>query len=85
MVDDAGLAALLLDWRKKCLYNQETDHVFASAETHGKQPLRPSSAMSKHIWPAAKKAGIVKHVRWKVLAMIGPTWTQASQITVASV
>jgi integrase len=131
---DTGLAALLLDWRKKCLYNQKTDYVFASAEKHGKQPLWPSSAMSKHIRPAAKKAGIVKHVRWhvfrhsfatllkangedvktvqeslrhadskvtldtytqglmpvkreaqrKVIAMIGPTWTHASQIADAS-
>jgi integrase len=131
---DAGLAALLLDWRGKCLYNQETDYVFASAEMHGKQPLWPSSAMSKHIRPAAEKAGIVKHVRWhvfrhsfatllkgngedvktvqeslrhadskvtldtytqglmpvkreaqrKVIAMIGPTWTHASEITAAS-
>ena len=63
---DAGLAALLLDWRGKCLYNQNTDYVFASAEMHGKQPLWPSSAMSKHIRPAAKLAGIVKHVRWHV-------------------
>jgi integrase len=63
---DASLAALLLDWRGKCLYNQETDYVFASAEMKGKQPLWPSSAMSKHIRPAAKLAGIVKHVRWHV-------------------
>jgi integrase len=63
---DAGLAALLLDWRGKCLYNQKTDYVFASAEMRGKQPLWPSSAMSKHIRPAAQKAGIVKHVRWHV-------------------
>jgi len=63
---DAGLAALLLDWRGKCLYNQNTDYVFASAEMKGKQPLWPSSAMSKHIRPAAKLAGIVKHVRWHV-------------------
>ena len=34
---DASPSALLLDWRKKCLYNQETDYVFASAEKHGKQ------------------------------------------------
>jgi integrase len=63
---DAGLAALLLDWRGKCLYNQSTDYVFASAEKHGKQPLWPSSAMANHIRPAAKRAGIVKHVRWHV-------------------
>jgi hypothetical protein len=43
----AGLAALLLDWRGRCPYNQKTDYVFASAEKHGKQPLWASSAMSK--------------------------------------
>ena len=63
---DAGLSARLLDWRARCPYNQSTDYVFASVEKHGDQPLWPSSAMSKHIRPAAKLAGIVKHVRWHV-------------------
>lgn len=63
---DAGLSARLLDWRGRCPYNQETDYVFASAEKNGHQPLWPSSAMSKHIRPAAKRAGIQKHVRWHV-------------------
>src|SRR5438874_12700268 len=36
------------------------------AEKKGQQPLWPSSAMSKHIRPAAQRAGIVKHVRWHV-------------------
>ncbi len=130
----AGLSALLLDWRGRCPYNQSTDYVFASAEKHGDQPLWPSSAMSKHIRPAAKRAGIVKHVRWhvfrhsfatllkgngedvktvqeslrhadskvtldvytqglmpvkreaqrKVIEMIGPLWTHASEMTAAS-
>ena len=63
---DAGLSALLLDWRGHCPYNQDSDYVFASAEKRGTQPLWPSSAMSKHIRPAAKLAGITKHVRWHV-------------------
>lgn len=63
---DAGLSALLLDWRGRCPYNQDSDYVFASAEKRGTQPLWPSSAMSKHIRPAAKLAGIKKHVRWHV-------------------
>jgi integrase len=63
---DAGLSALLLDWRGRCPYNQEQDYVFASLEKHGAQPLWPSSAMSNHIRPAAKLAGILKHVRWHV-------------------
>jgi len=63
---DFVLADALLDWRGRCPYNQETDYVFASAEKHGTQPLWPSSAMSQHIRPAAKLAGIRKHVRWHV-------------------
>jgi integrase len=63
---DSGLSAVLLDWRERCPYNQETDYVFASPEKDGTQPVWPSSAMSKHIQPAAKRAGIVKHVRWHV-------------------
>ncbi len=63
---DTALADALLDWRGHCPYNQDSDYVFASSEKHGKQPLWPSSAMSKHIRPAALRAGIVKHVRWHV-------------------
>jgi integrase len=62
----AGLSALLLDWRGRCPYNQEQDYVFASLAKSGAQPLWPSSAMSNHIRPAAKLAGILKHVRWHV-------------------
>ena len=61
-----GLAAVLMDWRAKCPYNQDMDYVFASQKKHGTQPLWPSSAMSKHIRPAAQRAGIHKHVRWHV-------------------
>ena len=63
---EGGLSALLLDWRGRCPYNQDSDYVFASAEKEGKQPLWTSSAMSKHSRPAAKLAGITKHVRWHV-------------------
>ena len=54
---DAGLAGLLLDWRKKCLYNQEADYIFASAENHGTQPLWPSSAMSKQFGLLQRRLG----------------------------
>ena len=63
---DAGLSTPLLDWRGRCPYNQDTDYVFVSLEKGGAQLLWPSSAMSKHIRPAAKRAGIKKHVRWHV-------------------
>jgi hypothetical protein len=51
-------ADALLDWRGRCPYNQDSDYVSASAEKRGTQPLWPSSAMSKHIRPAALRAGI---------------------------
>ena len=63
---DVGMSAVLLDWRRRCPYNQDSDYVFGSPEMHGTQPLWPSSAMSKHIRPAAERAGIKKHVRWHV-------------------
>jgi integrase len=61
-----ALAEVVLDWRACAPYSQSTDWVFASPDRHGTQPLWPSSAMSKHIRPAAKRAGIAKHVRWHV-------------------
>jgi len=63
---DSELAAVLLDWRAHWPYNQTTDYVLASADKKGTQPLWPSSAMSNHIRPAARRAGIRKHVRWHV-------------------
>ncbi|HEY1463354.1 MAG TPA: tyrosine-type recombinase/integrase [Terriglobales bacterium] len=63
---DSFLADVLLDWRGRCPYNQDADYVFASLDKKGLQPLWPSSAMAKHIRPAAKRVGIRKHVRWHV-------------------
>ncbi|MGA8150890.1 MAG: tyrosine-type recombinase/integrase [Terriglobales bacterium] len=63
---DSALADALLDWRGRCPYNQDADYVFASADKKGTQPLWPSSAMEKHIRPAALRAGIRKRVRWHV-------------------
>jgi integrase len=60
-----GLAAVLLDWRGVCPYNQASDYVFASPEKNGTQPYWPSN-MEKHVRPAAKRAGIAKHVTWQV-------------------
>jgi site-specific recombinase XerD len=57
---------VLLDWQGRCPYNQDADYVFASSDQKGLHQLWPSSAMSKHIRPAAMRAGIRKHVRWHV-------------------
>ncbi len=64
---EAGLSDVLMNWRGQCAYNQREDYVFASVEMDGKQPLWPSSAMEKHIRPAALRAKITKRLGWHTL------------------
>jgi integrase len=64
---EAGLAEVLMNWRGQCAYNQSEDYIFASVEMHGKQPLWPTSAMEKHIRPAALRAKITKRIGWHTL------------------
>jgi site-specific recombinase XerD len=33
---------------------------------HGRQPLWPEALMRNHVVPAAKRAGITKHINWHV-------------------
>src|ERR1700722_2118633 len=64
---DSGLADVLVDWRGRCPYNQDADYIFASPDKQGKQPYWPTSAVEKHIRPAAIKAGIGKRIGWHTL------------------
>jgi len=61
---DSFLAQELLTWRSHCPYNQDEDWVFASPLTKGRQPYWPENLMKRGIRPAAKRAGIVKHISW---------------------
>jgi integrase len=61
---DSFLAQELLRWRKQCSYNQDENWVFASPLTKGRQPYWPESLMKRWIRPAAKRAGIAKHISW---------------------
>jgi len=61
---DDFLAQELRLWRKQCAYNQDDDWVFASPLTKGRQPYWPESLMKRWIRPAAKRAGIAKHISW---------------------
>jgi len=61
---DSFLAQELLTWRSRCPYNQGDDWVFASPLTKGRQPYWPENLMKRGIRPAAKRAGIVKHISW---------------------
>jgi integrase len=58
------LATLLEGWRKETPYPKDDDWVFASPFTNGERPYWPESAMVDYVRPAAKKAGIHKHIGW---------------------
>jgi integrase len=62
-LDDAMIADLLT-WRAQTPYAKDGDWVFASRRMLGKQPLWPEAIMRGHIRPAAKRAGITKHISW---------------------
>lgn len=62
MNDD--VAELLLDWRNNTPYPADSDWVFASPYDNGKLPYNPVPAMSYWVRPAAKAAGVTKHVKW---------------------
>jgi integrase len=60
----AALAEVLIDWRGRCLYNQDGDWVFASPKMRGRQPYTPDVILGKQIRPAAIRAGIAKRIGW---------------------
>jgi integrase len=64
-LDDETLATLQ-SWREETPYASDTDFIFASARMHGRQPLWPEALMRNHIAPAARRAGINKHLSWHV-------------------
>lgn len=51
-------------WRQLSEYRKDSDWVFASSATKGQTPLWPSVIMRAFIEPAAKAAGIDKHIGW---------------------
>jgi integrase len=61
---DPILAAELWAWKQHCSYNQPHDWVFANPRTKGKTPYCPDIILSRIVRPAAKRAGIQKHVGW---------------------
>ena len=82
---EAALADVLTNWRGQCAYNQREDYIFASMEMDGKQPLWPTSAMEKHIRPAALRAKITKRIGWHTLRHTFGTLLKANGADVATV
>ena len=79
---DAALAGALIDWRDRCPYNQDADFLFGSPAKNGLQPYWPDSLLRNVIRPAAKRAGISKHIGWHSFRRTLATLLQASGASV---
>ena len=65
---DEEMLADLVRWRAETPYAQDDDWIFASPRMLGRQPLWPEALMRNYIAPAAKRAGITKHINWHVFS-----------------
>jgi integrase len=69
------LAEALAHWRTETPYPRDADWVFASPYTNGERPYWAESAMQDHIRPAARAAGIHKHIAWHTFRhSLGTIW-----------
>jgi integrase len=78
----SGLAQVLLAWQKLCSFRRPTDWVFASSATAGEMPYWPGTVMQKVIQPAAREAGIQKHLGWHTFRRTTATWLLANGASV---
>jgi integrase len=61
---DPALAEILLNWKRKSLFAQGDDWVFASAQKAGELPLRSHRMLARQIKPAAAAAKIGTDIGW---------------------
>ncbi len=54
----------LREWQEKSVYPGPEDWVFASEWQDGEMPPWADTLLERHLQPAAKAAGITKHVGW---------------------
>jgi integrase len=81
---DAGLAEVLLAWRRICPFNQDADYIFGSLDKKGQQPYWPTAGMENHVRPAAERAGITKRIGWHTLRHTFGTLVKAAGADVAT-
>jgi integrase len=62
-----GLKDALLAWREQSVHRADTDWVFASDQTSGKNPMWLCMALKTHVRPAVKAARIEKKVGWHTM------------------
>ena len=73
-----ALAFALRAWKQQTSYPEPSDWVFASPYDLGKNPYWPSTIMQKVIQPAARGAGILKHIGWHTFRRTTATWLVAN-------
>jgi integrase len=78
----SGLAHVLLSWQQLSSFRKPTDWVFASSSTAGQMPYWPGTVMQKVIQPAAREAGIQKHLGWHTFRRTTATWLLANGASV---
>lgn len=61
---DPALAEVLFNWKRKTLFAQNHDWVFASAQKAGELPLRSHKMLARQIKPAAAAAQIGTEIGW---------------------
>jgi integrase len=60
------LADALVQHRDGSAYKKPNDWVFASTLKNGTVPIWPTSLMEDHVRPAGRRAGVTKHLMWKM-------------------
>lgn len=69
-------------WREQTLFPADSDWVFASAQALGKLPYWPNTVLTRHVRPAAVRAGITKRIGWHSFRRTLATLSQASGASV---
>jgi site-specific recombinase XerD len=61
---DPALAEVLFNWKRKCLFGEDSDWMFASTYNAGELPLRSDRMLAKRIKPAAERAKLGGDIGW---------------------
>jgi integrase len=70
----ASLAAVLLRWRARTPFRQESDWVFASPYQEGRMPYREWNVYQHYLRPAGIKAGLGEGIGWHTLRHSYRSW-----------
>ena len=76
------LATSLENWRKQTSFSGSRNWVFASPLALGQKPYWPDAVLKRHVYPAAKRAGITKHIGWHSFRRTLATLLQSSGASV---